>query len=657
MRGTHSGLMKALRILFSVLVICLSLLFLTELYYLNILSSQLFLLMAVLVLIVDSVVIAGLLFFTRRRGIQLTCSFLVVCLAAAYGLGTWYISATGNMLGKLTSSSEKVKNVINVYALKNSDIKDIKQLQNENIGVLSTVNQSGTEKLMDNLKSQGLRISEKKYEGFSDLAQALYDGNVEAIAVNAMYIDNITGLDAFSDFSQVTDTVYQFEYYTDVTYNVASVSDITHEPFTVMINGSDSRGGLGDTDRSDVNMLVTINPETKIVLMVSIPRDAYVETVCDPEYDCQQGAMDKLTHTGQHTFHTTQETIENFMHVDINYVFRANFAAVVDIVDALGGIDVDVAPGYAVDYFWTNDMFGTDYGVHEGINHLNGQAALCYARERYAYAEGDFQRIKNQQQVLKAIAQKITSPEVIVRYTSLLDSIDGNFWTDLSTKEIMDFIQFQISDSPDWTFISYSLSGEADSAYCAESYGNASVILLDQNTVKTAKSLIDAVKDNKTPEEINKMIEEAAGTAPDYSLDTEIPRADTSTEDYYPPVQDVAPVTPSYSGQTSTDTYTPSEPVYQEPTYTDPGVQTPVTPVQPTVPEPQQPVVPVTPSEPAAPVTPVEPVAPVTPVEPVVPETPIQDPGTVQPGTAQDTPAAVDPQTVTDSGTTGGNGQ
>lgn len=657
MNGAHSGLIKILRILVSVLVICLSLLFLIELYSLHILSTQLFLLAAVVILLLDFAVIGGQLFFSRKKSTQLICSVLAVCLAAALGTGSWYASRTGDLLGNLTSFSDQVKSVVNVYTLKDSDITDAEGLKNKTVGVLESINQTGTEKLVADLKSQGIDITEKKFSNFGPLADALYKKEVDAIVINQMYLTNITQLEAFTSFLLETRVIYQYEYYTDVSYSIDSVSNITKEPFTILMNGSDSRGGLGDTDRSDVNMLVTVNPETKIVLMVSIPRDSYVKTVCDPVYECQNGALDKLTHTGLHTYHTTQKTIEDFMDVDINYVFRANFTAVVDIVDALGGIDVTVAPGYAVDYFYTNDMFGTNYGVHEGVNHLNGQAALCYARERYGYTEGDFQRIKNQQQVLKAIAQKITSPEVIVRYTSLLDSIDGNFWTDLSTKEIMDFIQFQISDSPDWTFISYSLSGEADSAYCAESYGNASVILLDQNTVKTAKSLIDAVKDNKTPEEINKMIEEAAGTAPDYSLDTEIPRADTSTEDYYPPVQDVAPVTPSYSGQTSTDTYTPSEPVYQEPTYTDPGVQTPVTPVQPTVPEPQQPVVPVTPSEPAAPVTPVEPVAPVTPVEPVVPETPIQDPGTVQPGTAQDTPAAVDPQTVTDSGTTGGNGQ
>lgn len=568
-----ASLMGAIRILLSVLVICVSLLFLTELYNLKVLSGLWFVIGAMIVLLIDALAIFCLNHFTRRQASRTACSVLAVALAVVFGAGSWYISRANTTLGRLTRASEQVKNTIDVYAMADSDLSDVSSLNGKTIGILETINTSGTEKLLDDLSDQGITVITESYSNFGPLANALYTDEVDAIVVNEIYLSNITDLEAFPNFLNETKIVYQYVYYTDIEYSTAAVNDITKEPFTVMLNGSDSRGGLGDTDRSDVNMLVTINPQTKVVLMVSIPRDSYVETVCDAEYGCLQGQYDKLTHTGIHTYHTTQKTIENFMDVDINYVFRANFSAVIDIVDALGGIDVYVEPGYAVDYFYTNDLFGTSYGVTEGWNHLNGEAALCYARERYAYTEGDFQRIKNQQQVLTAIAQAVTKPDVIIKYNSLLSAIDGNFWTDLSTDEIMEFIQFQISKNPDWTFISYALSGTSDSLYCAESYNYASVVILDQNTVKLGRELIEAVLEGKSADEINEMIDDSSDMAPDYSLDSSSTvDVDTSSSDYYAPVQDNYDYSYSYSQDViDYNTYTPDyDTTYQEPVYTAP---------------------------------------------------------------------------------------
>lgn len=136
--------------------------------------------------------------------------------------------------------------------------------------------------------------------------------------------------------------------------------------------------------------------------MTSIPRDSYVEEVCD-DYACNYGAYDKLTHTGIYGVDTTKATVENLLGIDVNYVFRVNFTSMIDIVDALGGIDIDVAEGMAVSRFYTNS---TLEGVHEGTNHLDGKRALAYSRERKAYIDGDVQRARNQQQVLQAMFKK-----------------------------------------------------------------------------------------------------------------------------------------------------------------------------------------------------------------------------------------------------------
>ncbi len=604
--GSATKKFLIVRILICVLLCALTVMFVGELNSLGILNST-----YMMAVIAAAALLCGLMtvltvFVTKKTGSQIACSVLAVVMAAGCAFGSYYIAKTGNALNILTSGhTGKIANVIQVYALKDSDIKSEEDLQGKMIGVVSNVNTAGIQNLMTDLSDHQIEAHTEEFDNFGPLADALYDKKVSAIAINQVHLNNITHLAKFVDFSDRAEVVYTYTYYTNAQVGADAVSDITKEPFTVLINGSDSRGGLGDTDRSDVNMLATINPETHVVLLVSIPRDAYVKTYCDPEYDCLEGQYDKLTHTGIHTYHTTEKTIEKFMDIDINYVFRANFTAVTQIVDALGGIDVDVQPGYAVDYFYTNDMFGTDYGVTEGINHLNGEAALCYARERYAYTEGDFQRIKNQQEVLTQIAKKATSPDIITRYPALLDAIEGNFWTDVSQNEITELIQYQLSQMPEWTFISYSLEGRPDTRYCAEAYGNASVVILDENTVHFAGELIHAVKNGDSGKDVEQMIEDYREEAPapnygeaDQAGENEVDPEYSAEYEYYEPVQEPVYYEPP--------AYVPPvyyEPVYNQPVYTPEVPETPeiVDPVpsepeQPSEPEPAEPD-PETPSE------------------------------------------------------------
>ncbi len=228
---------------------------------------------------------------------------------------------------------------------------------------------------------------------------------------------------------------------------------------------------------------------------------------------------------------------------------------------------MDVKPGLAVDHFYTNDYFGTDYGVTEGINHLNGQAALCYARERYAYQDGDRQRVKNQQEVLMAIVKKATSPSVIGNYPALMDALSGAFQTDLSQNEIQSLIQFQLKEMPDWQFITYSLDGQGSTEFCAELGNNASVMIPDNETVVTAKKRIEAVIEGKSAEEV-----EAINADP-----SEVPANDEPSPQ---PEQDVTveenvTVQDPGTGQDTTYDQTVQEPVYTDPGYVDPGYTDP----------------------------------------------------------------------------------
>ena len=190
--------------------------------------------------------------------------------------------------------------------------------------------------------------------------------------------------------------------------------------------------------------------------------------------------------------------MEQLLGIEINYTFKVGFDTVTDIVDAVGGIDVTVAPGYAVDNFHCLQGFS----VHEGVNHLNGEQALGYARERYAYTEGDRQRTKNQQQVLMGIVDKITSPAIVTNYASIMDSMSDTFSTTMSSQEISDLIKYQLNSNPKWKMEQYMVNGTGDTLMCAELGDAAYVMVPDQSTVTTAKNKINAVLAGKSADDV-----------------------------------------------------------------------------------------------------------------------------------------------------------
>ena len=540
-----------------------------EIVKLGMLPENMLMIGCVIILIIAALVMVLQLGFTRGTASKIILTTITVMMILVYGTGTYYISKATGLLGNVTDFGNETTTTVQVIALKDSGITSEKDLEGKTVGSLKSISLASTQALIRDLSGKGVTFQDKQYDNIQGMVNGLYDKEVPAIILNDAYRGNITDLEdeKFKNFSSDTQVVYTYTYKTENKSTTNSVDDITKNPFTVLISGVDSRDGFAESSRSDVNMLATINPVTRTVLLTSIPRDYYVTTVCEEDAGCQNGAKDKLTHTGLHGTETTKKTIESLLGIDINYTAKVNFTSVVNLVDALGGIDVDVKPGLAVDHFYTNDYFGTDYGVTEGINHLNGQAALCYARERYAYQDGDRQRVKNQQEVLMAIVKKATSPSVIGNYPALMDALSGAFQTDLSQNEIQSLIQFQLKEMPDWQFITYSLDGQGSTEFCAELGNNASVMIPDNETVVTAKKRIEAVIEGKSAEEV-----EAINADP-----SEVPANDEPSPQ---PEQDVTveenvTVQDPGTGQDTTYDQTVQEPVYTDPGYVDPGYTDP----------------------------------------------------------------------------------
>lgn len=502
--------------------------------------------------------------FKHSKKITNTVLAISLILSCAYMLGAYYIFRTNGTLASITAIKNTNDNNISVIVMSESDIDSLENLSGKKVGILKNIDKGGTEKALEQIqKEMPVEFEQVELDSVPQEAMALYSGDVDAVILNEAYRTNVTELEDYADFSTRTRVIFQAHFKTSATNEALAVSDVTTKPYNILISGNDTYGDVGELSRSDVNMVVTVNPMTSTVLLTSIPRDSYIPVDCGDAYACAEGELDKITHTGINGITSTKRTVEKLLDIDINYTFRVNFSSVTNIVDSLGGIDIEVPEGQAVETFYADS---TLEGVTEGWNHLDGERALSFARERYAYIDGDNQRVRNQQMVLKAIFNKATSPEIIVNYTSLLKALESAFDTTLSQDEITDFIKYQIQAIPDWKFESYQVSGDGDTLFCPSLGQEAYVTVLDQNTVALAHDKIMAVLDGKDADEVTEA------------------EPKESTEDIYQQI----PESYEYNNETGTDYYDPYW-YYEEPQW---DVQVPEDsglPTEPPVEEPENP--------------------------------------------------------------------
>jgi len=268
--------------------------------------------------------------------------------------------------------------------------------------------------------------------------------------------------------------------------NDNSNSDLTKESSVIYLSGIDTRSGqMLDRSLSDVNIVISVNPNTKEILMTTVPRDYYVQL------HGTSGLPDKLTHAGSlGGVQLSMDTIGDLLDVDFNRYIRVNFNFVINLVDAIGGITVYSDVDYDVKA-WTNPSCV----FHPGNNNVDGTCALAFARERYAYSDGDRHRGRNQEQVIEKILNKVsTSSTLIGRYSEILNSLNGSFDTDITASDITGLANMQLNDMARWTINTYNLDGNTGSAYTYSYPGQQlSVMFPNQETVNTARQKIDQI--------------------------------------------------------------------------------------------------------------------------------------------------------------------
>lgn len=468
---------------------------------LNLLPAKLIILVSVVLILLALIILLILHFKAKGFISRLLMSLVALCMCIGLAYGNYFVYKADSTFDVVTSLADSKATTTSIVVLKASSIYKEAELKGKTIGTIVKMDEEATERMLKDLDSDNIKYKTKDYSTLDDMMEAFYAGKVDAICLNEKYRDILHESEAYFNFQTDSRTVHQNVHYIKVEKNdnpSDPVSDISKDGFTILVSGNDSYGTLQDSNtRSDANLLLTVNPKTGTILMTSIPRDYYVELVCpsdDDELAWPEGSYDKLTHSGLMGVKSTEETIEKALGIKINYNVRINFSSVVNLVDALDGIDLDVKKGEEVDVFYTNSQPGLSVGKH----HVDGETALAFARERHAYADGDNQRVRNQQKVFKAIFKRIISPKMITNYGKFMDAIAVAFDTNLSGDEISKFVKYELDNMLNWKIESYAIVAEPDYQFCYQSQSYASVVAQNDVMNEVAKKKIQAVLKGKS---------------------------------------------------------------------------------------------------------------------------------------------------------------
>ena len=373
---------------------------------------------------------------------------LSIILSILQAIGIVYILKADKLMSDVGGANYKTDNMI-VVVKKDNPASNLMDASMYRFGTQTAVDQENTQIMVDNINtSLGREVKIEQYDTVQELANALLEGRVDA----AIYNQALDGLitDAIEDYSEQVRVLYQYGIETEIEQENVDVE----EPFNVYISGIDVSGPVATNSRSDVNIIMTVNPNTKKILLTTTPREYYVQI---PDISGEQ--RDKLTHAGIYGVDASMRTLEQLYGIDISYYARVNFSSLVKIVDTLGGVDVDS------DF----EFDAQGYHFQKGMNHLDGDQALAFSRERYSFEDGDNQRGKDQQKVLTAILNKAMSPAILSNASALIADVSDSVQTNMTQEEMAKFIKMQLNDGASWNIESAAASGTGDTQACYSS--------------------------------------------------------------------------------------------------------------------------------------------------------------------------------------------
>lgn len=422
----------------------------------------------IIIILLFALLLVGSQFKTHKK-IQLTGKILIILYSVILLVINYTLFRTVDLFQNIVQSEDI--DVVSVIVKEDSSYRYIEDLDGKIYSTLENKDEYIDETINEIQDLNKSQMNLKYYSGVEKLVYALLESQtVDCIIMNESYRSVIE--QEYPDFTSQTRVIYSKEFVTEVAESNENIN-ITSDTFSIFISGIDTYGSISTKSRSDVNMIVTVNPTTKQILLTSIPRDYYIP------FHVLDGARDKLTHSGLYGVDETKDNVADYFDINIPFYVRVNFTSLIDIVDVIGGIEVDNPQDFL--------------NFKKGTIHLNGEEALTFSRERYSFKAGDRERGRNQMRVITGIINKVISPSIIKNYMSLLDSLHSSFQTNLSDEQMISLIRMQIDDMASWSIETYSVDGTGD-MLMSPIYGSKLYMMIpDDNTVKTAKEKISAL--------------------------------------------------------------------------------------------------------------------------------------------------------------------
>lgn len=434
--------------------------------------------------------------FNKRIKIWLliVLDILFVLIVGLEGYGAYRLNQTYHFIDvgiKIEETTDYYYLVVN----KDSKYKETKDIESKIVYYYNDVDDF--EKLKQSV-SKKVNVILDEVENYSELIEMIDTDKEKIVLINQASYDSI--LDEQNEPEESTennDNKQDDKEHIDEKYRILdkielvkkvekkeSKEDITKKTFIIYLSGIDTKSNkMPSRSLSDVNMFLVVNPQTRKILMVNVPRDYYVQL------HGKEGLKDKLTHAGMNGgIKLSKATMEDLLEHEADYYVRVNFNAVIKLVDAVGGLTINNDVNYSF-RCWTDE----GCVIKPGKQKVNGRCALAFARERHAYQNGDIHRGENQQQVIQLLVDKLgSSKSLLTNYDKILSSLNNSLETDLSTENITSLIQFQINDMRGWEFETANLSG-SDGMNKTYSFPkmNLYVMIPNQDSIENAKKKID----------------------------------------------------------------------------------------------------------------------------------------------------------------------
>ena len=416
----------------------------------------------------------------KKRGVigKVFCIFLCVVMT----MGSYYLGQVNTAFQKITGNSQKTSSVA-VAVLKDNPAEQLKDVKKEKFGIQYSTHKDQMKSALKTIEKElDSNIHVEEYNDIIDEAQALMDKKVQAMIFKP------------SQTSIIKEQIPTFEKDIKIIYTHSLVIEIENEvveqnitePFAVYLSGIDVEGDISTESRSDVNIIGVVNPTSHQVLLITTPRDYYV-----PIPGISGGQRDKLTHAGLYGVDVSMATLSNLYDVEIPFYGRVNFTSMINIVDALGGLQVE--SDMAFDTGWEA---GKEFHVQEGINHFDGRETLAFCRERKSLPNGDNDRGRHQQAVLTSMIKKMMSPAMLRGATDIIKSVSDGVDTNFSMEQIQGLVKNQLRNGGAWNIYSMSAEGSSgDGKKICYSSGSTPlyVTIPNQTSVENIKTMIDRV--------------------------------------------------------------------------------------------------------------------------------------------------------------------